>query len=75
MPNEGGGLEEASWEQMLTMYLIYQQEVDTHIGRLSNRLRLSKKTDPVKIEKELCGKLPQGRLRSLAPPARLDRYG
>ena len=35
--------------------------VDTHIGRLSNRLRLSKETDPVKIEKELCGKLPQAK--------------
>jgi len=33
--------------------------VDTHIARLSQRLKLSRETDPVKIEKELCGKLPQ----------------
>jgi arylsulfatase A-like enzyme len=34
VPNEGGALEEASWEQMLSMYLIYQQEVDKQIGRV-----------------------------------------
>lgn len=39
VPNEGGALEEASWEQMLTMYLIYQQEVDTQIGRVLSALQ------------------------------------
>jgi arylsulfatase A-like enzyme len=38
VPNEGGALEETSWEQMLTMYLIYQQEVDTQIGRVLSAL-------------------------------------
>jgi endonuclease III len=33
--------------------------VDTHIARLSNRLKLTKNTDPKKIEIDLCGKLPQ----------------
>jgi endonuclease III len=35
--------------------------VDTHIARLSQRLKLSRQTDPVKIEKDLCGKLPQAK--------------
>src|SRR2546423_12165071 len=35
--------------------------VDTHIARLSQRLKLSKQTDPVKIERDLCGKLPQAK--------------
>jgi arylsulfatase A-like enzyme len=39
VPNEGGLLEEASWEQMLTMYLIYQQEVDKQIGRVLDALQ------------------------------------
>jgi endonuclease-3 len=39
--------------------LNYGMVVDTHIARLSLRLKLSKETDPVKIEKDLCGKLPQ----------------
>jgi arylsulfatase A-like enzyme len=38
VPNEGGLLEEASWAQMLTMYLLYQQEVDTQIGRVLDAL-------------------------------------
>ena len=38
VPNEGGALEEVSWEQMLTMYLIYQQEVDVQIGRVLDAL-------------------------------------
>ncbi len=33
VPNEGGPLEEASWAENRTMYLIYQQEVDAQIGR------------------------------------------
>ena len=33
--------------------------VDTHIARLSQRLKLTRETDPVKIERDLCGKLPQ----------------
>ena len=33
--------------------------VDTHIGRLSNRLRLSRADHPVKIERDLMAKLPQ----------------
>ena len=33
--------------------------VDTHIARLSQRLKLTRQTEPVKIEKDLCGKLPQ----------------
>jgi endonuclease-3 len=33
--------------------------VDTHIARLSNRLKLTRQTDPVKIEIDLCGKLPR----------------
>jgi endonuclease-3 len=35
--------------------------VDTHIARLSQRLKLTKETDPVKIERDLCGKLPQAK--------------
>lgn len=34
VPNEGGALEEATWEQMLTMYLI-----DTQIGRVLSALQ------------------------------------
>ena len=33
--------------------------VDTHVKRLSKRLGLTKNTDPVKIEKDLMGLLPQ----------------
>ncbi|HZS39068.1 MAG TPA: endonuclease III [Polyangia bacterium] len=33
--------------------------VDTHIGRLAYRLRLSRETDPVKVERDLCKKLPR----------------
>jgi endonuclease-3 len=33
--------------------------VDTHIARLSQRLKLTRETDPVKIERDLCGKLPR----------------
>ena len=33
--------------------------VDTHIARLSQRLKLTRHTEPVKIEKDLCGKLPR----------------
>ena len=35
--------------------------VDTHISRLSQRMRLTRQTEPVKIEKDLCGKLPQAK--------------
>jgi arylsulfatase A-like enzyme len=37
-PNEGGPLQEASWAQMLTLYLVYQQEVDAQIGRVLDAL-------------------------------------
>lgn len=33
--------------------------VDTHVGRLSNRLGLTKETDPVKVEKALIKLVPQ----------------
>jgi endonuclease III len=33
--------------------------VDTHVGRLSNRLGLTKEKDPVKIERDLMAQLPQ----------------
>jgi endonuclease III len=33
--------------------------VDTHISRLSQRLKLTQKTEPVKIERDLCDKLPR----------------
>jgi len=33
--------------------------VDTHVGRLSRRLNLSKHTDPVKVEKDLMALFPQ----------------
>lgn len=33
--------------------------VDTHVKRLSNRLGLTKNTDPVKIERDLMGLIPQ----------------
>jgi arylsulfatase A-like enzyme len=39
VPDEGGALEEESWAQMLTMYLVYQQEVDAQIGRVLDALR------------------------------------
>jgi arylsulfatase A-like enzyme len=39
VPDDGGALEEASWAQMLTMYLLYQQEVDAQIGRVLDALR------------------------------------
>ncbi len=32
--------------------------VDTHVGRLSRRLRLSRHEDPVKVEKDLCALFP-----------------
>jgi arylsulfatase A-like enzyme len=38
VPNEGGLLEEGSWAQMLTLYLVYQQEVDAQIGRVLDAL-------------------------------------
>jgi endonuclease III len=33
--------------------------VDTHVGRLSRRLGLTKQEDPVKVEAELCSYLPR----------------
>ena len=33
--------------------------VDTHVGRLSNRLGLTNETDPVKVEKALMKRIPQ----------------
>jgi arylsulfatase A-like enzyme len=38
VPDEGGPLQEASWAQMLTLYLLYQQEVDAQIGRVLDAL-------------------------------------
>jgi endonuclease-3 len=35
--------------------------VDTHIARLSRRLGLTRQSEPVKIERDLCGKLPQAK--------------
>lgn len=35
--------------------------VDTHIGRLANRLGLTKETDPVKVERDLCEQVPRER--------------
>jgi endonuclease-3 len=35
--------------------------VDTHIARLSQRLGLTRHTEPVKIERDLCDKLPQAK--------------
>jgi endonuclease-3 len=35
--------------------------VDTHVMRLSQRLGLTRETEPVAIERELCDKLPQER--------------
>lgn len=34
--------------------------VDTHVGRLSRRLDLSRESDPVKVEKDLCGLFDPG---------------
>jgi endonuclease III len=33
--------------------------VDTHVGRVSRRLRFTKETDPVKVERDLCALFPQ----------------
>ena len=33
--------------------------VDTHVGRLSRRLRLTRETDPVKVERDLMVQLPK----------------
>jgi arylsulfatase A-like enzyme len=38
VPDEGGPWQEASWAQMLTLYLVYQQEVDAQIGRVLDAL-------------------------------------
>ena len=35
--------------------------VDTHVGRLATRLKWTKNTDPVKVEKDLCKLLPRER--------------
>jgi endonuclease-3 len=34
--------------------------VDTHVGRLSRRMGLTTETDPVKVERDLMGLLPEG---------------
>jgi endonuclease-3 len=39
--------------------------VDTHISRLSQRLHLTAETEPVKIERDLCARLPQDRWTKL----------
>ena len=33
--------------------------VDTHVRRVSGRLGLTKATDPIKVERDLMGKIPQ----------------
>ncbi len=40
--------------------------VDTHVTRLSRRLGLTRETDPVKIESDLCAMLPEGEWGSLS---------
>ncbi|MGH7638046.1 MAG: endonuclease III [Gemmatimonadaceae bacterium] len=40
--------------------------VDTHVSRLSNRLALSRETDPVKIESDLMGLFPREQWTMLA---------
>ncbi|MEZ4422779.1 MAG: endonuclease III [Gemmatimonadota bacterium] len=40
--------------------------VDTHVGRLSGRLRLTRHTDPVKIERDLMDLFPRERWTMLA---------
>ena len=40
--------------------------VDTHVGRLSNRLALSRETDPVKIEQDLMKLFPRDRWTMLS---------
>ena len=40
--------------------------VDTHVSRLSQRLRLTKHTDPVKIEQDLIGLFPRERWTMLS---------
>jgi endonuclease-3 len=40
--------------------------VDTHVNRLSNRLALSRETDPVKIEQDLMALFPQNQWTMLA---------
>jgi len=40
--------------------------VDTHVGRLSTRLRLTRNTDPVKIEKDLIQLFPRPRWADLS---------
>ncbi len=39
--------------------------VDTHVGRLSRRMGLTKETDPVKVENDLNALVPKGK-RTLA---------
>jgi endonuclease-3 len=39
--------------------------VDTHISRLSQRLKLTRQTEPVKIERDLCDKLPRDKWTKL----------
>jgi endonuclease-3 len=35
--------------------------VDTHVGRLSRRMGLTRETDPVKVERDLNALVPRGR--------------
>jgi endonuclease-3 len=39
--------------------------VDTHISRLSQRLKLTAETEPVKIERDLCAKIPRDKWTQL----------
>lgn len=41
------------------IYNIDSIVVDTHVGRISRKLGITAETDPVKVEMELYGKLPQ----------------
>jgi endonuclease III len=40
--------------------------VDTHVGRLTRRLGLTKQTDPVKVEREILGLVPSEELGALS---------
>ena len=43
--------------------------VDTHVGRLSRRLGLTRHTDPVKVELGLMELVPQTGVDAVQPPA------
>ena len=49
--------------------------VDTHVSRISQRLDLTKNTDPVKIEQDLVKIIPRGPLDQVQPPGYSARPG